>query len=416
MPYLLLILIGYLRGSVKMEICHDIIFIKSNSKVLVYNYKLNKVCIINKSLYNFFKDDDNIGLNKNINFKDYELLLKNGIIIDNKLEYDKLAFSRKLSKKNKSVKLNSVYLHVTQRCNLSCSYCYNRKNLNQLDVLSTDDISHIADSLKNIGVSNIIITGGEALLRDDIVGICEIFKNLKFNLSLLTNGTLISKKQSILNLLDKVIISIDTFNQMKNMRNGLNVLKLKEELLSINDSQRSKISLRSVVTHSDEESWKDIKSFAISNGFKFLSSIFIPNDISEISLMPDVCKIEVNESYSSLSNPICGACYNEIAVDFNGDIYPCQSLIKPQFKISNILNCNWQEDLKNSHITEMFLNRTVDTVEHCSSCEYRYLCGGGCPAIPYNLYGSLCTCATPMCTYHKANIENKLKGVVKKYE
>lgn len=398
-----------------MEISHDITFTESDDKILAYNYKLNKACIINKSIYNFLINYDVLNLLKNISDKEQKILLKNGMIFQDNLEYDSLSFSNTLLRKQKSINLRSVYLHVTQTCNLRCSYCYNGLNLHKSNDLTLTDITDIANSLNNVGAETIIITGGEPLLRKDILDICKMFKKFGFKTVILTNGTLISERQEILNFVDKVIISVDTFEQMKNVRNGLDVLKLRDDLLSINNNQRGKISLRSVITHSDEKSWKEVKGFATSNGFNYISSVFIPNNCSEICLIPSIDKIEVNEEDDcSLSATVCGACYREIAINFNGDIYPCQALIKPEFKISNVLNSDWQEDLRKSQITSTFLRRTVDNVKTCSSCNYRYLCGGGCPAVPYNLYGSLLNCAEPLCIFHKTSIENKLKGVLNK--
>ncbi|WP_234118240.1 radical SAM/SPASM domain-containing protein [Clostridium hydrogenum] len=398
-----------------MEISRELTFIESTNKILSYNYKLNKACVINNSVYNFLKNNDIINLNKSLTDEEKQLLLKNGVLIDDKLEYDKLAYSNKLAKRKKVIKLTSVYLHITQRCNLSCSYCYNHQNLNQPDKLSLNDILSMANTLKNIGVENIILTGGEALLRKDILEICKIFKDLNFNLGLLTNGTLLSEKQSVLDLIDKAIISIDTFDQTKNMRTGLNVLKLKETLLKISNAQRSKITLRSVITRNDEESWKEVKDFAISNGFNFISSVFVPNNSSELDLIPNIDNVETCETDCSLNGSVCGACYNEIAIDFNGDIYPCQALIKPELKVTNIFNHDWLKDLENSKITSTFMNRSVDNIENCPSCEYKYLCGGGCPAISYNLHHSVIKCASPMCIFSKTNIENYWKSVLKKY-
>ncbi|URZ00743.1 radical SAM/SPASM domain-containing protein [Clostridium felsineum] len=397
-----------------MEFSKELIFIEAG-KILVYNYKLNKACIINKNVYDFLKNNDISGFKKNITEKDYELLLKNGVIFEDESNYNRLAYSHKLTKIERKIDLKLVYLHITQHCNLSCSYCYNHRNLNKPDGINTNDISFIANILKNVGVETIVLTGGEALLRDDIIEVCKILKNFDFKLQLLTNGTMLSIKQEILDLLDKVIISIDTFDQTKNARNGLDVLKLKEDLLRIDSSQKYKITLRSVVTHLDEVSFKDIKSFASLNGFNFLQAVFIPNKSSDINLIPSIDVIEPDAEDCLLKASSCGACYNEIAIDSNGDIYPCQALIRPELKVSNIFKTNWMQELKNSDVTNMFLKRKVDNIENCSSCEYRYLCGGGCPTMPYNLYGTLFNCAKPLCGYIKQNIEKNFKRILEKY-
>ncbi|HHU6750022.1 TPA: radical SAM protein [Staphylococcus pseudintermedius] len=62
--------------------------------------------------------------------------------------------------RNTDISINTVYFHVTQRCNLKCSYCYNKDNLNKDDMLKTDTVKSIIDKLVKINVKHINFTGG----------------------------------------------------------------------------------------------------------------------------------------------------------------------------------------------------------------------------------------------------------------
>ena len=65
-------------------------------------------------------------------------------------------------------------LFVTSVCNLRCKYCFNLDNLGKgTDDLSFDEISRLADHLPDI--NGMIYSGGEPLLREEIVEISEIF-------------------------------------------------------------------------------------------------------------------------------------------------------------------------------------------------------------------------------------------------
>lgn len=58
--------------------------------------------------------------------------------------------------------LKSCYIHVTNRCNLNCIGCYSFDcTRNTIDDLSLDDLKDIMNQLKEAGVENVTISGGE---------------------------------------------------------------------------------------------------------------------------------------------------------------------------------------------------------------------------------------------------------------
>lgn len=405
--------------EVNMDRSRELIFTSNNKNVLVYNYHLNKACIISIGTYkNIFESDysiDNLIRNGIIDDLSISLLIKNGVLFNNYHEYHRLSYAERLSNRKVEVSLDEVYLHLTQRCNLRCDYCYNKKNLNDTDFLTTDDILMIGEKLKKIDVKKITFTGGEALLRDDLEYITYKFKEIGFKLVLLTNGTKLLKNVKVLDNVDSVIVSLDTLRQNSNQRIGLNIESLTKDLSNIAINYSNKIYIRSVVSSINEHIWKEVERFSIDNGFKFISNIFIPNNISEVDFMPKIDMIEVDENLLNFSGNICGGCYKEISIDCKGYIYPCQALLNDKFKIVNIFDENWYNLLKESKITEEFKKRNVNNIEGCKDCEYKYLCGGGCRAIAFNVYDSLDAKAECICDYHKQIVKKKLEGLLNIY-
>ncbi|MGN6713020.1 radical SAM protein [Anaerocolumna jejuensis] len=401
-----------------MELSKDLLVIKNEEKTLTYNYFMHRACIIDTPLFDKIEQNKLIieEFVKNEKEKNIDFLFNNGVIIQDREQYKKLKHSNIIVKKKRTVDLNIVYLHITQRCNLRCSYCYNSDNLNRPDGITIDECKEIANKLKNCGVKKIIITGGEPFIRMDLLEICKIFKEHGFSLEILTNGSLINRNIEVLEFIDKAVISIDTFDGAKNLRIGLDLDKFREIIKMVAHKYSDKIILRSVITKKDEESWKTIKEFANELNCSFIQSVFSPNNISEISLIPSIdCAQEIGVELTQLSGVICGACFKEIAIDSNGDIYPCQSLIKSDFLISNIFTNNWFDELNESKITKYFKERFICNVEGCSKCNYKYICGGGCPAISYNLYGDLNRNAEPMCKFHIKESNEKLEKVLEYY-
>lgn len=64
-----------------------------------------------------------------------------------------------------------------------------------------------------------------------------------------------------------------------------------------------------------------------------------------------------------------------------------------------------------SPITSKFLLRNIDNCSKCSKCPVRYLCGGGCAATSFNVYGDINAFQDFMCSSHKNNYLNHLRHV-----
>lgn len=60
--------------------------------------------------------------------KEYDLLLKYNMIYSEYTSYINNDYINKIKSRDSSIKIRDVYLHITQRCNLRCSYCYNKEN------------------------------------------------------------------------------------------------------------------------------------------------------------------------------------------------------------------------------------------------------------------------------------------------
>lgn len=87
-------------------------------------------------------------------------------------------------------------IEVTYRCNLRCRHCYVDDTLKggQRPELDTDAWRRILDELAAAGTLHLLVTGGEPLLRADLLQILEAASERGFFVALLTNGTLVSSE------------------------------------------------------------------------------------------------------------------------------------------------------------------------------------------------------------------------------
>ena len=63
----------------------------------------------------------------------------------------------------------------------------------------------------------------------------------------------------------------------------------------------------------------------------------------------------------------------------NGRAYPCYAWCGEHTFIGNVFEKGLANVLKSKKF-KMLKNSSVDTIEKCKDCEYRYLCGGACRA------------------------------------
>jgi len=86
-----------------------------------------------------------------------------------------------------------VIWNLIRRCNLACKHCYaTSADIDFAGELSTAEVFAVMDDLKAFGVSVLILSGGEPLLRPDIFEISQRAREMGFYVGLSSNGTLIN--------------------------------------------------------------------------------------------------------------------------------------------------------------------------------------------------------------------------------
>lgn len=140
--------------------------------------------------------------------------------------------SKVASKKRAELEKNGEHVppfliaSITSKCNLHCAGCYSRCNHATVDAepvaqLSSDEWLRIFGEADDLGVSFILLAGGEPMLRRDIIEAAGKRQNILF--PIFTNGTFIDEKY--LELFDKSrnlipIMSIEGNKEVTDARRG----------------------------------------------------------------------------------------------------------------------------------------------------------------------------------------------------
>lgn len=99
-----------------------------------------------------------------------------------------------------------IQLHLTERCNLRCSHCYQTDErpteMSLAEITSLiDEVSDMLDDWRTAyGISlssSFTVTGGEPFLRQDIFEVLEVLRNSGIDTYILSNGTLITRDMAL---------------------------------------------------------------------------------------------------------------------------------------------------------------------------------------------------------------------------
>jgi len=115
----------------------------------------------------------------------------------------------KSSSPERLASLPILILNAHSRCNCRCVMCDIWKRESN-DQIHAQDLERHRNSLKSLGVRQIVLTGGEPLLHNDLSALCNFFRDRQIHLTLLTTGLLLHKRaEEVATLFDDIIISLD---------------------------------------------------------------------------------------------------------------------------------------------------------------------------------------------------------------
>jgi len=155
---------------------------------------------------------------------------------------------------------------ITFRCNLNCSYCnyiQERFELKYKEV-NTQQAKLILHQCRK-KVPSVAFTGGEPLIRDDIVEIIQFAKELRFKpISLFTNGLLLQQKEAVLENIDFIQISLDSVIEQKNHgnRDREKLIEIIQKYSKLQYKKNFKININCVINSENIEEIPELLNFA----------------------------------------------------------------------------------------------------------------------------------------------------------
>lgn len=125
-----------------------------------------------------------------------------------------------------TVPLRNVFLHVTKACNLHCRYCYFSAHQPMSDEMTTAEFAALWPQLAALRPRKVVLTGGEPLLRPDILELLHGLKNADpdhhVRRCLNTNGHRVTPQlaEQLVGLADEVRVSLDGLRERNDAFRG----------------------------------------------------------------------------------------------------------------------------------------------------------------------------------------------------
>lgn len=169
--------------------------------------------------------------------------------------------------------------YLTLKCNFKCQYCgfaCHYKDVKKGTELDTKDTLELLKIIRKDSAA-IYFTGGEPLLRSDIVKILDEAKKMKFKLiAVNTNMSLIDKKPEVLNHVTSLIASLDVIENEKNAKllcvSRKMVEKVKKNIIDCAMLQKKMdftLTVNCVVTPETVSDVRDVMDFCFSHNIRF---------------------------------------------------------------------------------------------------------------------------------------------------
>lgn len=403
----------------KLYFASNYIEIPHNDIYIFVNEDTNSNCLVNREQYQIFQ---NLLVNKNnpetlSSLIDENQTVYNFVIM--MIEKGLLAMKPFIKSSAYEVNPVSAYWGITDECNFHCKYCYANceavsTGKTYHEKLTLEECKIIVDKVKDYGFFELVITGGEPLLEKKVFQVAEYAKQAGLMCGLLTNGSLVNRYDiDNFKVFDYVKISLDSMDENTNdsLRGKGSFKKIIQAIKAL-VSNNITVDVGSVITKLNKKQLKElmtvlhndynIRNHSLVNHIPIgrgsnseLSCTFEEIEECDKYIMESKFELHKDRLFSVIQDMFiiegrklcCGMGISEIYINEIGNIYPCRMNYDESSCLGNMIDGDLKEILKNNKILNE--NISVDVLEGCKDCQYRYICGGGCRMFHNSYSGSI---------------------------
>lgn len=410
----------------------------------LYNWYNNKTIKLNNDILSYILDCDGSmtfeqiceknGVGQDTANKFYKQFISAGAIdvID---FYEKKEIDVSLGAKEPWLK--EVHLDVTDHCNLRCKHCFWGDNITCKENLPIGKWKDLILDLKKTGVGKVVISGGEAFTRNDLLDIIrECYINKIFVGAIFTNGTI--KNVNVCNVINYLIenkletsfyVSMDGYTEEQhdfirgtgNFKNTLEFVKMLVQTRREKEG-KYKILINSIIhkkNYTNLIEWYDYLEKLGVDSWRFTTGRIagsLQKNVDDIKISSVECfpqyieltqyaieKYKKNEGINlNVENffntryldrgkvylfdkcySICDYKSNACSIDPYGNVQFCTGWQNKKY--GNVFDESIS-DIWYSDELQKVKNFKIEYITECKDCKYLKYCGGGCRLEAQTMY------------------------------
>lgn len=301
-------------------------------------------------------------------------------------------------------------LALTYRCNNKCLHCY-AGGPRETKELAGREWAHVIDKLFALGIPQVVFTGGEPTLRDDLSDLIAHTQKVGLVSGLVTNGRKLMDEAYFKSLveagLDHVQITIESHNSKVHdkitgvkgsWRETVQGLKnaIASPIYTISNTTLNRYNVKGILKTIDFVHSLGLEQFACNSLIYSGKAPEVAKNfaLNEASLEPVLTQMRdharelgmefiwytpteyciLNPLQIELGIKSCSACRISMCIEPDGNVIPCQSYF---VSLGNILKDEWKKIWQNPVCLELRARKYIP--EKCHDCPTLNVCGGGCP-------------------------------------
>jgi len=357
-------------------------------------------------------------------------------------------------KRNQPMKRKlSAWFHVTNQCNLRCTYCHVSKTSERM----TDEIGKkaiykmLSDGKKNhFDIVQISFAGGEPLLEfNHITRMVKYGKKaakevgIPIEFAMTTNGVLITPKVAkfIKENNFAVAVSLDGIGKYNDLQrvftDGGPTFKYIEKGIKLLQDENISVHMLTTITKHNVAHLPALFEWCYKNNIAFGTNLFRDNPCAkdlELTLNEDEAIVHLKKAFrqayekvlevkdqtffyktmntildrvqiSRAHDRACGIGFSYMTITHKGQIASCPMTISDPIGSLN------DADIVDTMVKKSFTYKQKEIIEisnKCKTCKWKHICCGGCP-LAFRLQGSKESNTPDYCKLYKTLIPYLLK-------
>ncbi len=249
----------------------------------------------------------------------------------------------------------AVNFELTHLCNLACGYCDRHTRL--ANEMSIDEIFKSLDGLRNLGMKEISLDGGEALAHPHVAEIVDWLVLLKIAVRLNTNGVLVRRKINTVRKMQKIKISLDGPPRIHDSIRGKRAFEWAIDAVGVANALGVPVELTCAIGQHNAHAIDELLTIAESVGAKIIfqpvrASLFQgpSGPAADMTLLPEQAEAVFSslQTYKRAGRPVlnhwaslshfrnfprdqslpCAAGWINVTLDPEGNLYHCGQIAR----------------------------------------------------------------------------------------